>query len=35
MSVNSKVTRQVTNPEIPFDKTLEDLLDYWRGRMKA
>ncbi len=22
-------------PEIPFEKTMQDLLDYWRGRVKA
>ena len=23
------------NPEIPFEKTMRDLLDYWRGRIKT
>ena len=32
---NTKFCKQTGwKPEIPFDKTLEDILEYWRARLK-
>jgi nucleoside-diphosphate-sugar epimerase len=32
---NSKLVRLGWRPEIAFDQTLSDLLDYWRGELRV